>query len=90
MNSSNWGKWLQDNFDKLLLAMIFGACCILVIHLAHDSRDSDLILWGREIAGTVLGALLGLITGHALANAKATSTPTAGNPPGAAVTLETK
>jgi hypothetical protein len=84
-----WACFIQDNFDKLLLALIFLGSCVLVIHLAHDSRDGDLILWGREIAGTVLGALLGLITGHALANARMTATTT-GNPPQTTVATETK
>lgn len=66
--SGEWGKWFRDNFDKLLLFVTFLFTCFLVVHLVHDTRDSDQILWAREMAGTVLGALLGLITGHALAS----------------------
>ena len=68
---------------------IFFVCVGLVIHFVHDARDAELILWGREIAGTVLGALLGLITGHALASAR-TTIASGGNPPQATVTTETK
>ena len=81
-----WGKFFRDNFDKLLLFALFLSSVLLVIHLTHDQRDQELILWGREMSGTVLGALLGLITGHALAQSRTTVTT---GPP-AAISTETK
>ena len=81
-----WGKFVRDNFDKLLLFALFLSSVLLVIHLTHDQRDQELILWGREMSGTVLGALLGLITGHALAQSRTTVTT---GPP-AAISTETK
>ena len=64
----SWRRFFQENFDKLLLIGAFIYCCQLVMHLTHDAKDAELVLWGREMSGTVLGALLGLITGHALAS----------------------
>lgn len=75
--NGEWGRWLRESFDKLLLFITFLFTCWLVLHMVHDIRDQDNILWARETAGTVLGALLGLITGHALAarsSAQATTT----------------
>lgn len=78
MNGDEWGKWVRDNSDKFLLAFIFAGAVTLVVHMSHDmQRDSEAIMWARETAGTVLGALLGLITGHALAS-KATTTSQGG------------
>jgi hypothetical protein len=85
----DWGKFIRDNFDKLLLLALFVFCAFLVIHMTHDARDNELVLWAREISGTVLGALLGLITGHALAASRTTVT-SGGTPPSAAVITETK
>lgn len=69
----SWSQWFRENFDKLLLAVLFEGAVMLVIHMTHDGRDADQILWARELAGTFAGALLGLITGHALAS-RATAT----------------
>lgn len=82
-----WGKFLRENFDKLLLTALFMFAVGVVIHITHDAKDLDLVLWAREMAGTVLGALLGLITGHALAASR--TTVTTGNPP-ASMSTETK
>lgn len=84
----DWSKFLRENFDKLLLAALFVYGVQVVVHMTHDMRDVDQILWARELAGTIVGALLGLITGHALA-AKATTTVTS-QPPSATVTTENK
>lgn len=69
MNS--WGIWFREAFDKILLFVTFLITIWVVLHMAHDDKDVDQILWARELAGTVLGALLGLITGHALASSRA-------------------
>lgn len=82
------GRFAKDNFDKLLLALIFFGAVVLVVHLTHDQRDADLILWAREQAGTVLGALLGLITGHALAQRQMMTATT--DPPKVTTTTETQ
>lgn len=70
---SEWGKWFRDNFDKMLLVCIFVFMVLVVIHMTHDQKDHEQVLWARELAGTFAGGLLGLITGHALAS-KTTST----------------
>jgi hypothetical protein len=89
-----WAKWLRDNFDKLLLWITYLLTCGLVVHLAHHEADVDQVLWAREMVGTILGALLGLITGHALASrttATTTVTPPGGpGAPGASITASTE
>lgn len=72
-----WGQWIRDNFDKLLLTTVFIFMVMVTVHMSHDSKDADQILWARELAGTFAGGLLGLITGHALAS-KTTATSGAG------------
>jgi len=84
---AEWGKFLRENFDKILLTSLFVYTVATVIHITHDAKDQELVLWAREMAGTVLGALLGLITGHALAQSR--TTVTTGNPP-ASLSTETK
>ena len=67
---TEWGRFLRYNFDKLILLALFVYVFQQVVHFSHDGRDSDHILWARETAGTVLGGLLGLITGHSIAAAR--------------------
>lgn len=69
----SWGQWLRENFDKLLLALLFLALIGVLVHMSHDQRDAQEIGWIRETAGGVLASLLTVITGHALAS-KATAT----------------
>lgn len=69
MNES-WGQWFRQNFDKILLAVLWIGALLFTLHMMHDSMDKDNVAWGREAAGTVLGALLGLITGSRLALSK--------------------
>ena len=73
MQTQGWGPWFRDNFDKLLLTLVFLFMVTVVVHMSHDAKDADQILWARELAGTFAGGLLGLITGHALAS-KTTAT----------------
>lgn len=73
MQNQGWGPWFRDNFDKLLLTMVFLFMVVVVVHMTHDAKDTDQILWARELAGTFAGGLLGLITGHVLAS-KTTAT----------------
>ena len=66
--TDSWGKWFRDSFDKILLCSVFIFMVTVVVHMSHDAKDTDQILWARELAGTFAGGLLGLITGHALAS----------------------
>ena len=79
MPTKSTKDFVFENFDKMLLTGLFIFAVCTVIHITHDAKDGDLVLWAREMAGTVLGALLGLITGHALAASRVTTT-VAGNP----------
>ena len=58
--------FICDHFDKLLLTGIFLILVMLVVHMSHDQADAGAVNWAREAAGTVLGGLLGLITGGLL------------------------
>ena len=64
-------SFIHDYFDKLLLAALFLLLVGVVIHSAHHAVDATFTSWAREQSGTLLGALLGLITGKALAKAAA-------------------
>ena len=75
MSDKGWGAWFRENFDKLLLTGVFMFMVVMVLHMTHDARDTEQILWARELAGTFAGGLLGLITGHALASRTTATTP---------------
>lgn len=68
-------EFLAGHFDKLLLTGIFIALVLLVLHMSHDAADVSAVNWARESAGTVLGALLGLITGALLRNGSKDNPP---------------
>jgi hypothetical protein len=51
-------------FHVLLLTVLFVGLLCFVLHMSHHGMDKDLISWGRESAGTVLGGLLYAITGR--------------------------
>jgi len=58
--------FIMGQFDKILLTVIFIGLVLLVLHMSHDSMDTPAVNWARESAGTILGALLGIITGGLL------------------------
>ena len=76
--NETWGQWFRQNFDKILLFFAWLVILAFCMHLMHDRMDLANVAWGREAAGTVLGAFLGLVTGSRLA-AHANSSPN--NPP---------
>lgn len=67
-----WREFLQHNFDKfLLLVLLHGMLVLLVTNLGNPV----MIDWLKGEVGTVLGALLILITGRAMrADSTATTT----------------
>jgi hypothetical protein len=73
-----WSKHFRDNFDKMLLFSLVIGLIAVVIHMSHDKIDEDHISWAREITGTVLGGLMGLVTGRALAMAARTKSEVPG------------
>lgn len=81
MSWSEAWKFFRENFDKMLLLGLFVFTVGVTLHISHDQKDNDQVLWAREMAGTVLGGLLGLITGHALAGQRSNITTTSGHPP---------
>ncbi len=66
--------FLKQHFDRFLLSILFIVMVLMVLHLAHKMADPSVISWAREEAGTILGALLGLITGGLLRGGPNSST----------------
>lgn len=64
MNES-WREFFQRNFDKFLLLFLYLTLLSVVLALLVLGKppDQGAVSWAREAAGTVLGGLLGLITG---------------------------
>ncbi len=59
----SWKEFLQHNIDKILLIILLhGMLALLVTQLSN----SVMVDWLKGEIGTVLGALLMLITGRAL------------------------
>ncbi len=68
----SWKDWLDHNTDKFILVALFVALLLLVLHLIHSPGTSpENLSWAREAAGTVLGAIIGMITGQSLAARRA-------------------
>lgn len=62
-----WAQWFRQNFDKILLFTAWLIGLGFVIYLMHRSAEPSILAWGRETAGTIMGAFLGLVTGSRLA-----------------------
>lgn len=88
MNPKTWREFFLENFDKLLLAALFIYCTLFAVYLMAMHGPGEHVAWGREMCGTILGALLGLITGHALASARSTTITAGGT--ATSVSTETK
>jgi hypothetical protein len=72
----DWKEWLQRNADRLILMVLYMGSLSFVLHLVHSPNVSaENISWAREAAGTILGAILGLITGASLAGRKPPDNP---------------
>ena len=72
----SWKDWFQANSDKLILLGLYMVSLSFVLHLEHLSgATAENISWAREAAGTVLGAILGLITGASLAGRRPPDPP---------------
>jgi len=56
------------SFHVLLLTVLFIGLLAFTLHMAHHDMDKELISWGRESAGTVLGGLLYALTGRQTGN----------------------
>lgn len=75
MPTQSWKSFIQANVDKIILLFILHVLLGGVVHMAHDNLDQSLLAWAREQAGIVLGALLTLVTGAVLRNAKNPTQP---------------
>ena len=66
-------QFVHENFDKLLLALLYLILLSTVLHLAHWQADQSLVSWARDQAGIIVGALIGLITGFRAGRAEGVS-----------------
>ncbi len=64
--NDTWAKWFRDQFDKLMLFVMLSAQIGLVVWMILHTMEVGYINWAQNIASTVLGTLLGLITGKML------------------------
>ena len=78
IGDDGWGPWFRQNFDKLLLFLAWLIAMLLALHMMKTSTDASNIAWWREVAGTVLGAFLGLVQDREWPQASA-ETPSADN-----------
>lgn len=59
-----WNDILRENFHVLLLtALVFGMLTF-TLHMAHHDMDKEMVSWGRETCGAVIGALLLALRGR--------------------------
>jgi hypothetical protein len=54
-----WGQFIQSNIDKLILILVLYGLLIMIL---DNTGSPALVDWLKNEAGTVLGALLTLIT----------------------------
>ena len=67
--TETWGQWFRANFDKFLLLLLFSFLISLVYHSMHSKDvDPSMVNWFREAANTIMGTLIGLITGVSIAS----------------------
>lgn len=59
-------EWLRGQFDKIILVFMLLVMLALTIHSLHHSTDQTATAWFREQTNTVIGALIGMITGGAI------------------------
>jgi cbb3-type cytochrome oxidase subunit 3 len=62
--------FIKSEFDKLLLAMLLLLFCGMAWWAYHAGGQAGLAAFATDQAKTIIGALLGLITGRALALAQ--------------------
>ena len=59
-------EWLRGQFDKIILLVMLLVMLGLTVHSLHHSTDATITAWFREQTNTVIGALIGMITGGAV------------------------
>ena len=74
-NDESWSAWFRSNFDKIILWISWLLALGYASFLIYGKADPSNVAWGREIAGTLLGAFLGLVTGSRIASSSS-PTPT--------------
>lgn len=66
--NETWAHWFRGNFDKFLLVGLFAFLISLLIHTIHAKDvDPSIAQWFRETCNTVMGTLIGIITGVSMA-----------------------
>ena len=68
--------FLRENFSVLLLAFMALGAWAGTIHLMHSTgMDVSNVAWAREQSASIIGALLGLLTGYKVGQASKASPP---------------
>lgn len=80
--NDGWGKWFRDSFDKFLLTGLVLGQITLVVWMIRTQTDQGYVNWAQNLASTVLGTLLGLITGKQLSKIDQSTSTTITQPPG--------
>ncbi len=84
-----WGRWFRDQFDKLMLLLMFAGQVTLVVWMIRHTMEVGYVNWAQNICSTVLGTLLGLITGKMMSKTdQSVSTQITQSPAGGAQTIE--
>lgn len=60
-----WGEFIQGSIDKLILLVVLG--CLLAL-IVNSAGNPNLVDWLKNEAGTIIGALITLITGKVVAS----------------------
>ena len=77
-------EFVQKHFDKLLLVvlflfmLLFTLVALTIALLLKGNVDPSNVAWCRETAGTILGALISLISGMSL---RGLGSPSSSAPP---------
>lgn len=81
-----WSKLVRENFQIVLLAIMYSACIILLLHVFHHQSDTDLLAYIEGAATGLASAFFALMkvgkTGEPAASTTTTTTVSAvGGPP---------
>lgn len=59
-----WSKLLRDQFQVVLLTVLYLLVLFSILHMGHDKVDEDNIEFARQVATGVGGCLFGFLKGR--------------------------
>jgi len=75
-----WSKLARDQFQVLLLTLLYMSILAAILHMGHDQADTDNIEFARQGATGVGGCLFGFLKGREQ-KSETSTTVTTTNPP---------